>query len=118
MDTGVELIAAERARQVAKEGWTPEHDDEHADGSLALAAACYAVEGRPTMLVTEREDHSGGRGEGPVWKDVQYRVPRQWPASWHASWWKPKDRIRDLVRAGALIAAEIDRLQRAKKSDV
>jgi hypothetical protein len=32
-----------------------------------------------------------------------------WP--WSFEWWKPKDRIRNLVRAGALIAAEIDRLQ-------
>ena len=33
------LIAAERERQVAGEGWTPEHDDAHADGSLGFAAA-------------------------------------------------------------------------------
>jgi hypothetical protein len=27
-------------------------------------------------------------------------------------WWKPKDRRRDLVRAAALIIAEIERLDR------
>jgi glucose/arabinose dehydrogenase len=41
---GVGLIAAERQRQVSQEGWTPEHDDTHTDGSLAGAAACLAVE--------------------------------------------------------------------------
>ncbi len=45
--TGVELIAAERQRQMTAEGWTHEHDDEHDDGSLATAAACYAADARP-----------------------------------------------------------------------
>ena len=34
-----------------------------------------------------------------------------WP--WAASWWKPKNRRRDLVRAAALIVAEIERIDRA-----
>ena len=42
--------------------------------------------------------------------------PDDWP--WSDKWWKPKDKIRDLVRAGALIAAEIDRLQRLKEGGV
>jgi hypothetical protein len=37
-----------------------------------------------------------------------------WP--WHDDWWKPKDRRRDLIRAAALIVAEIERLDRAAKS--
>lgn len=86
---GVALIAAERRRQMDVEGWTPEHDDEHAWGELALAAVCYAMP-------------EPGRG---------HPFPRWWP--WDASWWKPSDRIRELVKAGALIAAEIERLQRA-----
>lgn len=42
-------------------------------------------------------------------------TPRYWP--WEPGWWKPgkgnsyADRVRELVKAGALIAAEIDRLQ-------
>ena len=36
-------VLAERRRQVEAEGWTPEHDDAHDDGSLALAGAAYAV---------------------------------------------------------------------------
>ena len=35
-----------------------------------------------------------------------------WPPTWDFSWYKPTTRIRDLVKAGALIAAEIDRHQR------
>lgn len=89
MSTGIEAIAAERRRQVEAEGWTPEHDDTHESGEMARAAACYAQE-------------AGGRLAHP---------PRGWP--WEKGWWKPKDRRYDLVRAGALIAAEIDRIDRA-----
>ena len=41
--TGIQRIVDERARQIAKEGWTPEHDDEHVDGELALVGALYAT---------------------------------------------------------------------------
>ena len=43
MSEGIRLIAAERQRQVDVEGWTPAHDDEHDEGELAIAAACYAA---------------------------------------------------------------------------
>ena len=42
-EQGAQMIAAERARQVSVEGWTPEHDDQATNGSLAIAAACYAI---------------------------------------------------------------------------
>lgn len=96
MQTGIEVIAAERNRQVEAEGWTPEHDAEHTDEQLAAAAACYAV---PTHL-----------RPFPVRQDGQ--TPVIWP--WSPKWWKPGDRIRELAKAGALIAAEIDRLQRVQ----
>lgn len=38
--SGIDLIAAERQRQIEEEGWTPDHDDQHTNGELALAAAC------------------------------------------------------------------------------
>jgi hypothetical protein len=108
--SGVELIAAERRRQISVEGWTPEHDDEHEDSSLAMAAVCYAAD-RP---IFEREEWTGG---------VQFGDPWPWGPAWDK---RPRDRkgdlcearttkqrIRNLVKAGALIAAEIDRLQRA-----
>lgn len=95
---GVSLIAAERLRQVSAEGWTPEHDDEHAGGSLVEAAVAYARYGDTPRF--NREVNSN------------YGPPACWP--WHPSWWKPASRIRSLVKAGALIAAEIDRLIRAE----
>jgi hypothetical protein len=79
----VNEIAAERRRQIEQEGWTTEHDDQHTDGSLADAAAVY----------------------------LGAEVP--WPASWSLEWYKPKNYRRDLIRAGALIVAEIERLDRA-----
>lgn len=82
-------VIAERRRQIEQEGWTPEHDARHAAGDLADAAACYAS--------TDR--------------DLRHGVPFGWP--WSAAWWKPTDRRRDLVKAGALIIAEIERLDRA-----
>lgn len=85
---GVEAIAVERRRQVIVEGWTPEHDDEHKGGEMRVAAACYAGD----MRVFDRAS------------------PPQWP--WDETWWKPKGTRENLVRAGALIAAEIDRLDR------
>lgn len=105
--TGAERIAKERQRHVDKEGWTADHDDEHADGELALVAALYAT---PVRLYEQR----GGGGE------ITFSDP--WPTSWDEEWDKrePRNaskrstraRIRELEKAGALIAAEIDRLVR------
>ncbi|AMV20449.1 hypothetical protein [Planctomyces sp. SH-PL14] len=98
--TGVELIAAERERQVSSEGWTPEHDDGHQYGELSNAAACYAMsDGNRSMMFGVESGHASVQG-------------LVWPFESH--WWKPTpgDRIRELVKAGALIAAEIDRLGR------
>lgn len=89
MKTGIELITEERQRQMDVEGWTPEHDDEHNDQSLLGAAVCYAER---TLM-----------GEG--------RTTYNWP--WDEMWFKPSDDVRNLVKAGALIAAEIDRVNRA-----
>lgn len=94
---GAALIAAERERQIKKEGWTPEHDDGHGDFQLSVAARCY-------LIAARRQAKSLPKS---------FDQPLIWPWSWH--WWKPShDPIRNLVKAGALIAAEIDRLLRAK----
>jgi hypothetical protein len=101
--TGVELIAAERARQVEVEGWTAEHDAEHDPEDLARAAACYAL---PTWW------------RDPIRAAEPQCPPQLWP--WEARYWKPAkrpsklDRVRDLVKAGALIAAAIDSIQRSE----
>lgn len=92
--TGIERIAAERQRQVDVEGWTPEHDDEHTNGELAQAAIAYATVG------AQRSQADVARA--------------YFPREWHPDSWKPSDDpIRNLEKAGALIAAEIDRLERA-----
>lgn len=92
--SAIEDITAERERQILTEGWSHDHDDEHADGSLAAAAAAYAL---------PFNDDCGAH---------DLRVRSIWPQSWSWTWWKPKDRRSDLVRAGALIVAEIERLDR------
>lgn len=84
-------VVAERQRQKTIEGWTPEHDDEHCNGELAMAAVCYINE-------TGTVNRNGGK-------------PWGWP--WDASWWKPNARRRNLVKAEALILAEIERIDRA-----
>lgn len=88
-------VLAERQRQIEAEGWTPEHDDDHDAGEMALAAACYAIP-------------HGWRGISAGGNETIFT--RLW--QWSSAWWKPKDRRRDLVRAGALILAEIERLDR------
>jgi hypothetical protein len=109
-------VIAERLRQLTKEGWTPAHDDEHTDESLAQAAACYA-------LPPEARDYVSRYDDG---KSIGKFVPMRWPGAWSVEWWKshdldsfPEPRRRDLVKAGALILAEIERLDRAplKASD-
>ncbi len=92
---GVELIAAERKRQVAAEGWTAEHDDTHERSELAQAAAAYAY---PHDLPTR----DGRR--------VHKRLLWPWGDGWRDH--GRKDRVRELVKAGSLVAAEIDRLSR------
>ncbi|HBO3733175.1 TPA: hypothetical protein L4S94_001253 [Pseudomonas aeruginosa] len=88
-------VQAERRRQVEAEGWTPEHDDQHADGQMAVAAGYYAL---ACGFPHERDIALG-------------HVPQYWP--WDARWWKPKDARSNLVRSCALALAEIERLDRA-----
>lgn len=92
----VETIALERLRQIEQEGWSVAHDDEHASGEMASAAACYAQRAGQAP-----NDHRHGLGY----------PPSLWP--WDAKWWKPKTPHRDLTRAGALAVAEIARRLRA-----
>lgn len=92
-DTAMADIAAERKRQVEVEGWTPQHDDEHVNGEMAAAAACYAVGRRIPEAYAE--------GAHFAWV---------WPWDW--KWWNPDTRRRELIKAGALIVAEIERLDR------
>ena len=82
-------VIAERHRQQSVEGWTPEHDNAYQNSELADAAACYAI-------------HAHNQG---------FSTPAHWP--WSPDWWKQSGARCDLVKAGALILAEIERIDRA-----
>ena len=100
METGIEIITAERKRQFEVEGYSVMQDFyRNSKGELANAAAVYAID--------------------PMGGDASYITGSLWP-------WKhvnanfscldnteecPEERIKDLAKAGALIAAEIDRIQ-------
>jgi hypothetical protein len=92
--TGMIDVLSERARQRAPrpsgEGWDDEHDAQHRHNQLIKAACAYAL------------------AEG-----AEALAPLVWP--WNMSWWKPKTKRRNLVRAAALLIAEVDRLDRAAK---
>lgn len=98
-------VLAERQRQIKVEGWTASHDDlEHVPGLLSSAAVCYALNAS-TWLRNPNASRADYAGMSPInWTN--------WP--WEEKWWKPKNERRDLVRAAALILAEIERLDRAQ----
>lgn len=88
--TGSELIAQERQRQIDIEGFNRKHDSYINVGDMSRAAICY------------------------IGNAFKFDTRGFWP--WDSHWWKPspptkEGKIRDLVKAGALIAAEIDKLQ-------
>ncbi|WP_296584274.1 hypothetical protein [Xanthobacter sp.] len=95
-------VLAERQRQITSEGWTPEHDDKHSGGELARAAACYAA-------------HASAYQRMPVGlKTYQMIAPaiREYGWPFEIPWWKPSNPRRDLVKAAALVLAEIERMDR------
>ena len=105
--TGVDLILAERTRQI-KKGWTSEHDDNHEDGSIADAAACYTVAASAGARGADAEEEFTASMLNGYSDSLL-----SWP--WDEKDWKPSaDPIHNLVKAGALVAAEIDRLNRLK----
>lgn len=87
---GTEQIRIERLRQIEQEGWTPELDDQYLSGQIRKASLCY--------LLSCDEPFAEA-------------LVHTWP--WEAKTFKPTTSIvRNLEKAGALIAAEIDRLKR------
>lgn len=118
---GVALIAEERKRQVAEEGYNDKHDDDfyHSHGELAWAAVCYAAP-LPVAIVVQQDTSEPG--------SVSCIFVDPWPAKWErqsdkrirdqegrlvlANLLPIRQQIRNFVKAGALIAAEIDRLCR------
>ena len=104
-------VIRERIRQQREEGWTAEHDDRHTGGELARAAAAYAFMGAATEAQRAVFGAPEGYRHSAVLSDL-------WPCRWEGTWWKPKNPRRDLVRAAALIIAEIERLDRADNSPI
>lgn len=96
MKLALQEIRAERERQITVENWSEAHDDGHAEGEMLQAAVIYLWHGTDKAAPL--------RGDGS---------PVGWP--WEPQWWKPKDRRRNLVRAGALCLAEIGRINRKWK---
>jgi hypothetical protein len=94
---------AERVRQKDVEGWDESHDDAHAQGELARAAAAYALGER--VIYCERWQDS---------KTVEVTGRLIW--GWDHDWWKPADYRRNLVKAVALLIAEGERFDRNRKS--
>ncbi|WP_333900154.1 hypothetical protein [Agrobacterium pusense] len=92
-------VTAERRRQIETEGWDNVHDDGHTNFEMTKAAISYAQ----AAAISDRDRKR---------EFAAKNVPSRWP--WSKNWWKPKDRRADLVRAAALLIAEIERLDRAE----
>lgn len=106
MSKATDDVLAERQRQIEAEGWTEAHDDQHTDGGLSAAAACYAMHS-----ALEEGIRSGRIARYCArTKPFDRFVPDYWP--WQVEWWKPTGARRNLVKAAALLIAEIERLDR------
>lgn len=100
-------VLAERQRQVSVEGMTDDGDDKYHYFELPIAATCYALAAEPFVWMDME------KGEKSIRMPA---CPPIWP--WSPSWWKPRSRRENLVRAGALIIAEIERIDRAAAKGV
>jgi len=114
-EDGARRIMLERRRQIQQEGWTDEGDDKLSAGELAWAAACYAAPERIYTL-----------NQGVTPKDPVISFMDPWPETLNPAFDKRpsyrrqpsiRSRVRALEKAGALIAAEIDRLLRLKDAE-
>lgn len=85
VNKAVNDVLAERQRQIDVKGWTPEHDDTYTCGELAAAAISY-------IEPAEAENY--------------------WPVDWHDGSFRPSDERRNIVKATALLLAELERLDR------
>ncbi len=122
MKTGTELIAAERQRQINKEGYTFAHDDEHDGGEMADAAACYAAVAGSFMPYKQETSYAQQIIFKDPWpwddgdKRFSFGERRNNPGNFFSDQYpttlRNAERIDLLTKAGALCAAEIDRLAR------
>lgn len=103
MKTGIELIADERKRQIEVEGYGEQHDSQHKASELIYAAIAYVESAKVGVNCVEM----GNTNEHEIMMR-KVEMGRDYPFGWD---FKPSTDVRDLVKAGALIAAAIDRLQ-------
>lgn len=101
-------VLAERKRQIESEGWKTERDDVYDTGEMALAAACYAAHSASCAAI--KAPHTAP-GVFVRTRSAQDFVGEMWP--WSDDWWKPSGHRRNLEKAGALVLAEIERIDRA-----
>lgn len=104
MKTGIELITEERQRQIKAKGYDEQHDAEHRVTELIDAAMAY-VDAARTDYMNETD------GLHPEVLEQHYNSIRRFIWRWGDEAFKPTTCLKDLIKAGALIAATIDRLQ-------
>jgi hypothetical protein len=110
-ESGIDMIAAERRRQIEVEGFDAAHDDRHDENDLAWAAVCYTA---PKPVFKQVYDENGFRfvDPWPNWDDYWDKRPRRANGNLIGEDRTRREYVCDLVKAGALIAAEIDRVMR------
>lgn len=87
-------IEVERLRQISQESYSTVHDDRHKDGALALAAAAYLGAALRANQLAEQDDVEELVAVAP-WSIGRFKTPRN-----------------SLIKAAALIVAELERLDR------
>lgn len=92
-------LLKERDRQINSKGHSSEQDDQYMNGELADAGSVYAFWANTFNLGL-----------------IAHTPPSCWP--WPPEHWKPTSQRHMLIKAGALILAELDRLDRLQASEV
>lgn len=105
MKTGIELIADERNRQIESEGFDSKHDENNSTADLISAAIAYLESAKIASICGEEFSEDSRISAMKV----------NWPKWWDKSWIKPGTVDRDLEKAGALVAAALDRFNKDRK---
>lgn len=103
---GLALIATERVLQIEEKGWTPEHDDQHVNFELIKAAMYYCAYDEVAAEVFDLQGYKD---------QIETLFPSTWADSWKKRRGFPEPTDWDLAKAGALIAAELDRRSSERK---
>lgn len=111
MKNGIDLIAEERQRQI-NNGYDANHDLQHDFRELTIAARTYIG---AAILTTKSKEIVNSDEASISWH--KYNEPFEWKYlklgwPWKEESFKPTTPLKDLIKAGALIAAAIDRLQK------